>query len=64
MKYRYLLVDNDNTLMDFDASERHALTSAPPPLICPTTRRSARGIIKSTGHCGRRWSGARRRRRR
>lgn len=28
MRYRYLLVDNDNTLMDFNASERHALTAA------------------------------------
>ncbi len=28
MKYRYLLADNDNTLMDFNASERHALTAA------------------------------------
>lgn len=26
MKYRYLLVDNDNTLMDFDLAERRALT--------------------------------------
>ena len=26
MKYRYLLVDNDNTLMDFDLAERKALT--------------------------------------
>ena len=26
MKYRYLLVDNDNTLMDFNLSERKALT--------------------------------------
>lgn len=25
MRYRYLLMDNDNTLMDFDAAERHAL---------------------------------------
>lgn len=28
MKYRYLLADNDNTLMDFDAAERKALTNA------------------------------------
>ena len=28
MKYRYLLVDNDNTLMDFDAAERKALTAS------------------------------------
>lgn len=28
MKYRYLLVDNDNTLMDFDAAERQALREA------------------------------------
>ena len=25
MKYRYLLVDNDNTLMDFNLAEKHAL---------------------------------------
>ncbi len=28
MKYRYLLVDNDNTLMDFHAAEAKALTEA------------------------------------
>lgn len=28
MRYRYLLVDNDNTLMDFNTAERHALTEA------------------------------------
>lgn len=28
MRYRYLLVDNDNTLMDFNASEGYALTAA------------------------------------
>ncbi len=28
MKYRYLLADNDNTLMDFDAAERKALRNA------------------------------------
>lgn len=28
MRYRYLLVDNDNTLMDFDAAERRSLRAA------------------------------------
>ena len=28
MRYKYLLADNDNTLMDFDAAERKALTGA------------------------------------
>ena len=28
MKYRYLLIDNDNTLMDFHAAEHAALREA------------------------------------
>ena len=28
MRYRYLLADNDNTLMDFDAAERKSLRDA------------------------------------
>ena len=59
MKYRYLLIDNDNTLMDFHAAEHAALrealteagieptppkTSARPALPCVTATISARTL--------------------
>ena len=36
MKYRYLLVDNDNTLMDFDLAERKALSETVAACGLPT----------------------------
>ena len=54
MKYRYLLIDNDNTLMDFHAAEhaalREALTEAG---IEPTDAASAHGTAPSMTHSGR-----------
>ena len=35
MRYRYLLCDNDNTLMDFDAAERGALEQAARAMALP-----------------------------
>lgn len=35
MRYRYLLCDNDNTLMDFDAAERGALEQAARMMALP-----------------------------
>lgn len=37
MRFRYLLADNDNTLMDFDAAERAALSEALAELGLPET---------------------------
>ena len=55
MKYRYLLIDNDNTLMDFHAAEhaalREALTEAG---IEPTDH----GTAPSMTHSGRRSNAA------
>lgn len=38
MRYQYLLVDNDNTLMDFDTAERLALLDTLKALSLPSTR--------------------------
>ena len=38
MRYQYLLVDNDNTLMDFDKAERLALLDTLEALSLPSTR--------------------------
>ncbi len=40
MRYDYLLIDNDNTLMDFNAAERHALRDALTEAGLPTDEKT------------------------
>lgn len=39
MRYTYILLDSDNTLMDFDAAEDYGLTKTLKELGCPCTER-------------------------
>ena len=53
MKYRYLLIDNDNTLMDFHAAEHAALREALTEAGIDRPTPSAHGTAPSMTHSGR-----------
>lgn len=46
MRYTYILLDSDNTLMDFDAAEDYALGKTLAELGCPCTEREKQAYIE------------------
>lgn len=58
MKYRYLLIDNDNTLMDFHAAEHAALRETLTEAGLNRPMPSAHGTAPSMTHSGRRSNAA------
>ena len=53
--YTCLLLDADNTLLDFDAAERKALADTLIHYDLPTTNRRSTPITRSTAACGTAW---------
>ena len=56
MRYQYLLIDNDNTLMDFSAAEAKALRETLQKAGLPTDE----ATVETYSRCGRRSSAAKR----
>lgn len=50
--YNCMLIDLDNTLLDFDAAEASALAATLAHLSCRATRRPSRNTARSTKSSG------------